>query len=160
MGAAAIACIVAIPAVLIFQNHISVEIAKEAANFPMGSFLMAVTLLLLLAAAMLGMIFRVFQLLKRIVDTVGEGDPFVPLNARRLTQMAWLTLGVQLVTLPMGGIAIWLMQVTREIRDKGDTFVIDGGLDGNGLLLVLVLFILARVFREGARMREELEGTV
>ena len=29
-----------------------------------------------------------------------------------------------------------------------------------GILLALVLFILARVFREGAAMRSELEGTV
>ena len=28
------------------------------------------------------------------------------------------------------------------------------------IVLALVLFILARVFREGARMRDELEGTV
>ena len=29
-----------------------------------------------------------------------------------------------------------------------------------GILLVLILFILARVFRHGAAMREDLEGTV
>jgi hypothetical protein len=29
-----------------------------------------------------------------------------------------------------------------------------------GLFLALVLFILARVFREGTRMREDLEGTI
>jgi hypothetical protein len=29
-----------------------------------------------------------------------------------------------------------------------------------GLFLALVLFILARVFREGTRMRDDLEGTV
>ena len=36
----------------------------------------------------------------------------------------------------------------------------DFGFSGGGLLLMLVLFILARVFRRGAEMREELEGTV
>ncbi len=35
-----------------------------------------------------------------------------------------------------------------------------GGISGNGLLLMLILFILARVFRKGAEMRAELEGTV
>jgi hypothetical protein len=30
----------------------------------------------------------------------------------------------------------------------------------SGLLLVLVLFILARVFRVGAAMRDDLEGTI
>ena len=32
--------------------------------------------------------------------------------------------------------------------------------DLTGFLIVLVLFILARVFRHGAAMREDLEGTV
>ena len=39
----------------------------------------------------------------------------------------------------------------------------DGGVfnvELTGILLTLILFILARVFREGSRMREELEGTV
>ena len=36
----------------------------------------------------------------------------------------------------------------------------DGGLDGGSILLTLILFILARVFRHGAAMREDLEGTV
>jgi Fe-S cluster assembly ATPase SufC len=35
-----------------------------------------------------------------------------------------------------------------------------GGLDMTGILLVIILFILARVFRHGAAMREDLEGTV
>ena len=33
-------------------------------------------------------------------------------------------------------------------------------VSANGLLLVLVLFILARVFKTGAQMRDDLEGTV
>ena len=37
---------------------------------------------------------------------------------------------------------------------------VDADFSTNGLLLALVLFILARVFRTGAKMREDLEGTV
>ena len=36
----------------------------------------------------------------------------------------------------------------------------DGGFDMTALLLTVILFILARVFRHGAAMREDLEGTV
>jgi hypothetical protein len=36
----------------------------------------------------------------------------------------------------------------------------DFGVSLGGLLLALTLFILARVFRQGAAMREDLEGTV
>jgi hypothetical protein len=162
MAFAAVACLIAVPAMWIFQSAISIEIAEKASNYPVAALLGAVSGLLLLVVAMLAMIFRIFQLLKRVVDTVGEGDPFVPINATRLTQMAWLTLGVQIVTFPMAGIGLYIYNITEAIRDKdpGDSFVIDGGIDGNGLLLMLILFILARVFRKGAEMRAELEGTV
>jgi hypothetical protein len=39
-------------------------------------------------------------------------------------------------------------------------FSTGGGISFGGFLLALVLFILARVFRKGTEMREELEGTV
>ncbi|GGC33787.1 hypothetical protein GCM10011371_21500 [Novosphingobium marinum] len=160
MAFAAVVCLVVIPAIWIFQSEVAIELAEKGADFPTSQFLLAVTLILALAAGLLAMLFRVFQLLKRIVDTVGEGDPFVPVNAGRLTSMAWLVLAIQVITIPMAGIGIWILNVTEEIRDKGDTVVMEGGVDMNGLLLVLVLFILARVFRKGAEMREELEGTV
>jgi hypothetical protein len=162
MAVAAVACLVAVPCLWVFQGQIAGEIAEKAPGFPMSEALMALSLLLALVVVMLGMLFRMFHLLKRIVDTVGEGDPFVPVNANRLTQMAWLTLAVQVVTIPMAGIGMYIYNVTEPIRDKdpGDTFVVDSGFDINGLLLMLILFILARVFRKGADMRAELEGTV
>ena len=36
----------------------------------------------------------------------------------------------------------------------------DFGITLDGILLAVILFILARVFRQGAAMREDLEGTV
>lgn len=162
MAFAAVVCLVAIPAMWLFQSSITIEIAKQASNYPVPPLLTAISGLLLFVTLMLAIIFRIFQLLKRVVDTVGEGDPFVPVNASRLTQMAWLTLAVQIVTIPLGAIGLYLYNITEAIRDKdpGDTFVINGGIDGNGLLLMLILLILARVFRKGAEMRAELEGTV
>ena len=38
--------------------------------------------------------------------------------------------------------------------------VLDAGFSINGWLAVLLTFVLARVFAEGALMREDLEGTV
>jgi len=37
---------------------------------------------------------------------------------------------------------------------------LDAGFSINGWLAVLLTFVLARVFAEGALMREDLEGTV
>lgn len=93
------------------------------------------------------------RLLRRLIDTVGEGDPFVPENARRLDSMAWLTAAIQVLLIPLDGMTTWLMVHAGQYRT-------DAGVSLGGILLTLLLFILARVFRQGAAMREELEGTV
>lgn len=91
--------------------------------------------------------------LSRIVATVGTGDPFQPENADRLEKMAWLTLILQ-------GCMFVLAPLTTMIADRiGEKA---GGLElsFDSLLLALVLFVLARVFRRGTAMRDDLEGTV
>ncbi|WP_292637309.1 DUF2975 domain-containing protein [Novosphingobium aerophilum] len=155
MAIAVAACLVAIPLLLFFQNDISVELAREM-PLVTPQFFWAVSGILVFAAILCGVLFRIFQLLKRIVGTVGEGDPFVPDNARRLTQMAWLSLVVQLIGLPLSGLGAWVNRIGEGHTDLEGM----GGISGNGLLLMLILFILARVFRKGSEMRAELEGTV
>ena len=91
--------------------------------------------------------------LTRIVATVGTGDPFQPENADRLDRMAWLTLAIQgcmLVLAPMVGV----------IASRIDGLRGDFDLSLDGFVMALVLFILARVFRHGTAMRDDLEGTV
>ena len=39
-------------------------------------------------------------------------------------------------------------------------FDVEAAIDVTGLLTILLVFILARVFERGVAMREELEGTV
>jgi hypothetical protein len=67
--------------------------------------------------------------------------------------MGWLTVIVEALSIPGGALAAYL----THLFDRAHLEI---GLSLGGILMALVLFILARVFREGARMREELEGTV
>jgi hypothetical protein len=112
-----------------------------------GSFAIIIVLLVLM--------FFFFRHTLRIIDSVGQGDPFAPANAERLTAMAWLMLVVQALTIPAGGLIVALTNALGE-----DPGTVDAGPNFNGLLLVIILFILARVFKHGTRMREDLEGTV
>lgn len=91
--------------------------------------------------------------LSRMVGTVGTGDPFQPENADRLQKMAWLTLILQGCMFVLAPLVTMIMD---RIGEKG------GGLElsFDSLLLALVLFVLARVFRHGTQMRDDLEGTV
>ncbi|MXO70308.1 DUF2975 domain-containing protein [Alteraurantiacibacter buctensis] len=117
--------------------------------------LWAAALAMALVLAALGMATQFVVRLRQIIDTVGEGDPFVADNARRLTRMAWLIVIGQVLTIIAGAIGTWI-----EATDGAAEFDLEFSISLSGFILALILFILARVFRKGAEMRAELEGTV
>lgn len=149
----AIVCLVAIPAIFIFRSQVETELNSE--GIPLEAFT-ALASLLALAAVAAGLVFLVARLLWQMVGTVRAGDPFVPENATRLSRMAWITLGIQLIGFPMAAVAIWLNELTGDTHAEN----VGDGVSVSAILLVMILFILARVFRKGTEMREELEGTV
>ena len=69
--------------------------------------------------------------------------------------MGWLMLGVQALALPLGALGLFVARTLEEQGGTGDMVI-----DPSGIVMVVVLFILSRVFRHGAAMREDLEGTV
>lgn len=95
----------------------------------------------------------VLKRLLAIVETVRWGDPFVGANASRLQTIAWALLGLQLLSMVIGGIGKAISTPENPVR-------LDAGFSTSGWLAVLLTFVLARIFAEGARMREDLEGTV
>ena len=95
----------------------------------------------------------VLKELSRIVESVRDGDPFSAGNAARLRTIAWALLGLELLHLLV--VAIASAVSTREVPLR-----IDGGVTVTGWLAVMLLFVLAQVFREGTRLRDDLEGTV
>jgi len=90
--------------------------------------------------------------LSAIVRTVRAGDPFVPVNARLLRHIAWALLGLQICDLGFG--------YAVAVLPSGADDVSGWSMSLTGWIAVLLLFILARVFEHGTRMRDELEGTV
>ena len=91
--------------------------------------------------------------LLRMIETVRTGDPFISANAHRLNGIGWALLGLQLLSLSIGGIGDRL-----SAQDK--TFHLDAGFSPSGWLAVLLAFVLARVFATGKHMRDDLEGTI
>ncbi|HEX6375573.1 MAG TPA: DUF2975 domain-containing protein [Allosphingosinicella sp.] len=97
-----------------------------------------------------------YVVLKRLlgmVETVRAGDPFVAANADRLQAIAWALLALQLLSLVIAAIA-------KAVSTPAHPVNLDAGFSINGWLAVLLTFVLARVFAQGARMREDLEGTI
>jgi len=97
-----------------------------------------------------------YLILKRLlamVETVRAGDPFVAANASRLQTIAWALLALQLF-----GLVIAL--IGNAVSTPAHPVDLHTSFSVNGWLAVLLTFVLARVFAEGAQMRDELEGTV
>jgi hypothetical protein len=111
----------------------------------------------LLIAVSLAALFSFFGKMRAIIRSVGEGDPFNPENARRLNAMAWLLLVHEVVAVLVGGLRVYLANLVDE---QGGNKIDFNLYDLDGILMIITLFILARVFRHGAAMRDDLEGTV
>lgn len=119
-----------------------------------GGYL-AVVVGLILIVTLLALTFLFLRELFRIVGSVRMGDPFVPINADRLQRMAWMNLVIQFLLVAVASIAVWFRRMSTALLAEDALNLAVGAT-----LLTLVLFILARVFRVGAAMREELEGTI
>ena len=144
------ALILAIPAIFVMRDKVMVHIATQGTP-PDAIWAIIALMGLGAAAAVLGFYF--FRHQYRIVLSVGEGDAFAPVNAERLSAMGWIVVAVHVLGIPLGALAHWVQSVTENVHTNVE-------ISPSGILLALILFILARVFRQGAAMREELEGTV
>ena len=151
--AVTVAILVSAPLLFIWQARVIAELSERAGTALPGelSFAIAGVQLLIAVMAMLGFFF--IRHLRRIIDSVADGDPFIPDNALRLRHMAWLAVSVQFIAVPAGALAGWI-SYTAHLR------IVGVGVSLGGVMLALILFVLARVFRKGAEMRDELEGTV
>lgn len=116
---------------------------------------MVLTVMRLWVVVSMPMYASVHILLTRLlamVETVRSGDPFVPDNAARLKTIAWCLLVVQLFGLACGLFIGILKGAGTDIGDWDPSL--------SGWIAVLLLFVLARVFEEGARIRADLEAMV
>ena len=148
MGAAILALLAVLPNERWIMSAFHLSPSPEAERLVMG----------LRAIAALGLVaiplnYVVLKRLFAILETVRAGDPFVPANATRLQTIASVLLTLQLLSLVIGAIA-------KAVSTPAHPLKLDAGFSINGWLAVLLTFLLARVFAEGTRMREDLEGTV
>jgi len=104
-------------------------------------------------SAWVGGFLLILRNLRLIFRTLTAGDPFRPENVRRLR-----AIGLTLATVTAG---VWVAQGMVAAR------LVPGVMDPQGfgelltpIFSVLVVFVLAEVFREGARLRRESELTI
>ncbi len=103
-------------------------------------------------AAYCGIIVFIVGRVRRVFATLIAGDPFQPPNVNRLR-----LIGVGLAGLEAGNIAI---RMAAAAVLPGVVQETSGWPDLTAWFSVLVVFVLAEVFREGARLRREAELTI
>jgi hypothetical protein len=147
-GAAILALLFVLPNEQWIMAAFKLSPSPEAERLVMGLRAIAV-----LGLAAIPFNHAVLKRLLAIVETVRGGDPFVAANASRLQAIAWALLALNLLSIVIGAIA-------ETVSTPAHPLHINAGFSINGWLAVLLTFLLARVFSEGALMREDLEGTV
>lgn len=156
MAIAGIALLIAMPLMVISADQITDEMRLESGNPALLLPLQMVLPALAICLAIVVLMFLFLRNLRQIVNTVGAGDPFVPANAERLTRMAWLMLAAQALSFAVAPLGY---RIGSMIADE--TLATESmDVDFSGIIMVVTLFILARVFRQGAVMRDDLERTV
>lgn len=126
-------------------------VAKYGSAVDSGGIVRTIRVLAIVGMVSVWVVHQVLAPLGAIVATIGA-DPFIRANADRLTRIGWGLLGIQLVHLAAGGFTGWLQSYGVETA----TWTPQLG----GWLGVLLAFVLARVFRRGAEMRDDLAMTV
>ena len=147
-GAAILTLLVAMPTSQWIRSALGIPPSPEADRLIIGLNAIAIV-----GLAAIPVNHAVLKRLLAIVETVRAGDPFVAANASRLQGIAWALLALQLLSVVIGAIATSLSTPAHPID-------VDAGFSVNGWLAVLLTFLLARVFAEGTRLRDDLEGTV
>jgi hypothetical protein len=156
-----LAQLIAIAGALILALLVASLVARDATFAALGvdltdatgPIILGMRLIMVAGVASAALVYVVLQRLLAIVRTVRDGDPFVPENALRLRHIAWAVLGLELLHLAIAATASSVSSVTAPLD-------IPWSFNLTRWLTVLLLFVLARVFEQGARMRDDLEGTV
>ena len=156
LWAAAVAISVAMVASLLLSFkpellHASVVLGDLHLESPWVGPALAATLLgadLYLAGAIV-----IVGRLRRIFLTLIAGDPFHPDNVSRLQVIAGVLAALEL------GRYIFAPLLRLALHDHGHTRM-SGGVSLTAWFSVLVIIVLAEVFREGARLRGDAELTI
>jgi hypothetical protein len=106
--------------------------------------------MLLAYALSLGGVLVIVHCLRKIFATLTAGDPFHPDNVNRLR-----LIGLMLAGLELGRYAVWTLSRFMPQVDR-----VEPNFNLTAWFSVLVVFVLAEVFREGARLRREAELTI
>ncbi|TCP66852.1 DUF2975 domain-containing protein [Sphingomonas sp. PP-CE-1G-424] len=150
--AVAVGFVVAIVASFVFGDALTARLVTKYHGHYIGETIGLLRLTGVLGLVACVAVYHLFNPLLAILATVRAGDPFVVANADRLQRIGWALFAIQLFDLALGGIVLALDRIGVDHATWVPGFT--------GWIGVVMLFVLARVFRVGAGMRDDLAMTV
>lgn len=132
--------------VLLATGHVGSDSIGAAASLTVEQKVFAARVHWASLLAVTALVVPVVLLLRAIVDTARGGDPFVPENGVRLRRIGWLILAGNVVMF------VAAIALPPNFHDQSSSYP--------GLFTVLLVFVLARIFETGSRMRTEIQETV
>lgn len=109
--------------------------------------------LLLLAIAWFGV-----SQLRKVVHSLRDERPFVAANATRIRRVAYAVIGLELLRATMTSYAN--IYVAEHFQADGLRFIPSFDLSLSTIVVGLIIFVLAEVFRAGASLEEERSLTI
>ena len=150
----AILAVAALAALLINFNPELMSKIRVNTDGDIGKYLdngPAIVSALISAVLYLAGILTIVGSLRRIFMTLTAGDPFHPDNVARLRLIGLMLAALELGRYAFWGFSVWLVPDLQKVEPS---------LSLTAWFSVLVVFVLAEVFREGARLRREAELTI
>ncbi len=141
----------AVAAAFAFVPAVKAEMLRQAAEAgdsvpPITTVWWVLPVIVVILALACLLIFR----LRKVIVTVERGDPFHPQNPRDLRVIALL---LALIEISRTGMRLFVPDSPVSVAEDLDSWFV-------AWLSVLIVFILAEVFREGSRLRDESDLTV
>ncbi len=123
-----------------------------------GTWPVVVPFLLIMAVAVAGSLVIVWRL-RKLFDSFSSGEPFRRKNATHL-RVIWITMIViEVARYALTASTAGLVMAFGEAEGVGVRDV-EFAIDFSTWMSILILIVLAEVFREGARLKEEQELTI
>ena len=145
-----------------FVGGMSIEMGDEGDPEAIRRLIRSPLIPLAMAAGTLyigGLVFIVGRL-RRVFVTLVKGDPFQPLNVHRLRLIGFTLAGMELLSYGLRGVVAYWQTVGPIDSDGSASTRLISASSLTTWFAVLVVFVLAEVFREGARLRREAELTI
>ena len=153
----------ALAATNLTANHLGIPATMEGGITRMEVLGIGVLALLFGLASLLLVLFAL-RAATGIVESAIAGDPFVEANAIRVARIGWFLVGLMAVQFATRAIVDGMLQRLAAAHhvpvEKLGNIHVGFDMSPVSFLAVLMIFVLAQIFRHGSAMRAELQGTV